>query len=32
VLTFAAVGDSITLRAVNLHWVPAGAAYGVVIS
>lgn len=32
VMTFAAVGDSITLRAVNLHWVPTGAPYGVVIS
>lgn len=32
VMTFAAVGDSITLRAVNLHWVPASAPYGVVIS
>lgn len=32
VLTFAAVGDSITLMAVNLHWVPKAAPYGVVIS
>jgi hypothetical protein len=32
VMTFAAVGDSITLRAVNLHWVPTAAPYGVVIS
>lgn len=32
VITFAAVGDSITLRAVNLHWVPIGAPYGAVIS
>lgn len=32
VMTFAAVGDSITLLADNLHWVPVGAAYGVVIA
>lgn len=32
VMTFAAVGDGITLLADNLHWVPLGAAYGVVIS
>jgi len=32
VLTFAAVGDSIRLLADNLHWVPVGAPYGVVIS
>ena len=32
VITFAAVGDSITLRAVNQHWVPVGAPYGAVIS
>lgn len=32
VITFAAVGDTITLRAVNAHWVPAGAPYGAVIS
>lgn len=32
VITFAAVGDSITLRAVNGHWVPIGAPYGAVIS
>jgi len=31
-MTFAAVGDSITLLADNLHWVPTGAPYGVVIS
>ena len=32
VITFAAVGDSITLRAVNLHWVPIGAPYGATIA
>jgi len=32
VMTFAAVGDSITLLADNLHWVPVAAPYGVVIS
>jgi hypothetical protein len=32
VMTFAAVGDSIHLLADNLHWVPAAAPYGVVIS
>lgn len=32
VMTFAAVGDTITLLADNLHWVPMGAPYGVVIS
>ncbi len=31
-MTFAAVGDNITLLADNLHWVPKGAPYGVVIS
>lgn len=31
-MTFAAVGDSITLIADNLHWVPMGAPYGVVIT
>lgn len=31
-MTFAAVGDSITLLASNLHWVPKSAPYGVVIS
>lgn len=31
-MTFAAVGDSITLVAANLHWVPIAAPYGVVIS
>jgi hypothetical protein len=30
-ITFAAVGDTITLRAVNAHWVPAGAPYGATI-
>lgn len=30
VITFAAVGDSITLLADNLHWVPVGS-YGVSI-
>lgn len=32
VITFGAVGDTITLRAAKLHWVPAGAPYGAVIS
>lgn len=32
VLTFAKVGDAIELLADNLHWVPTGAPYGVVIS
>jgi len=32
VMTFAAVGDCIQLLADNLHWVPLGAPYGVVIS
>jgi hypothetical protein len=32
VITFAAVGDTITLRAVNAHWVPAGAPYGATIA
>jgi hypothetical protein len=32
VLTFAKVGDGIELQADNLHWVPTGAPYGVVIS
>lgn len=32
VMTFAAVGDTIELLADNLHWVPVGAPYGVVIS
>lgn len=32
VLTFAKVGDGIELQADNLHWVPVGAPYGVVIS
>lgn len=32
VMTFAAVGDTISLIADNLHWVPTGAPYGVVIS
>jgi len=32
VMTFAKVGDSIHLLADNLHWVPVGAPYGVVIS
>jgi hypothetical protein len=32
VMTFAAVGDGIELQADNLHWVPVGAPYGVVIS
>jgi hypothetical protein len=32
VLTFAKVGDGIELLADNLHWVPVGAPYGVVIS
>lgn len=31
-ITFAAVGDTISLRATNQHWVPAGAPYGAVIS
>jgi hypothetical protein len=31
-LTFAAVGDTIELLADNLHWVPTGAPYGVVIA
>lgn len=30
-MTFAAVGDAIELLADNLHWVPVGAPYGVVI-
>jgi len=32
VITFAKVGDSISLRAVALRWVPEGAPYGAVIS
>jgi hypothetical protein len=32
VMTFAAVGDTITLVADNLHWVPKAAPYGVVVS
>jgi hypothetical protein len=32
VISFAAVGDTITLRAVNLHWVPVGAPYGATIA
>jgi len=32
VITFAKVGDNIELQADNLHWVPVGAGYGVVIS
>ncbi|MEP7304209.1 MAG: hypothetical protein ABJA98_01700 [Acidobacteriota bacterium] len=32
VITFAAVGDTISLRAVNQHWVPVGAPYGAVIA
>lgn len=32
VMTYAAVGDTISLIAVNLHWVPKAAPYGVVIS
>lgn len=32
VLTYAKVGDNIELLADNLHWVPVGAPYGVVIS
>jgi hypothetical protein len=32
IITFAAVGDSITLRAVNAHWVPIGAPYGATIA
>lgn len=32
VMTFAAVGDTISLLADNLHWVPTSAPYGVVIS
>ncbi len=32
VISFAAVGDTISLRATNLHWVPEGAPYGAVIS
>jgi hypothetical protein len=32
VISFAAVGDTISLRAVNSHWVPEGAPYGAVIS
>lgn len=31
VITFGAVGDTITLRAINQHWVPAGAPYGATI-
>ena len=31
-IAFAAVGDTISLRAVNQHWVPIGAPYGAVIS
>lgn len=32
VVTFAAVGDSITLIADNLVWVPMGAPYGATIA
>lgn len=32
VITFAAVGDTITLIADNLHWVPMGAPYGATIA
>lgn len=32
VMTFAAVGDTITLIADNLHWVPKAAPYGVTIA
>lgn len=31
-IAFAAVGDTISLRATNAHWVPEGAPYGAVIS
>jgi len=31
-MTYAAVGDSITLLADNLHWVPIAGAYGVAIA
>jgi len=32
VVTFAKVGDTIRLRAINLRWVPEGAPYGAIIS
>jgi hypothetical protein len=32
VITFAAVGDTISLRAVNQHWVPVGAPYGATVA
>lgn len=31
-MSYAAVGDSITLLADNLHWVPVSAPYGVTIA